>query len=131
MTVNGLSNTKHNFSSKNRWFESPFSNKSSRYRLVPEKINAFLSNNQISYVPLSPDELRSNAADLKTLHPNFRKDKYYKVPFEEALDLVKHRKVLLKRGNAYVPEDELSTIILARYKVITSHSKSQSHSIPN
>lgn len=41
---------------------------------------------------------------------------YYKVPFTEALDLVRHRKVYLQAGYAYVPNDELVSIITAMFR---------------
>lgn len=41
---------------------------------------------------------------------------YYKVPFTEALDLVRHRKVYLQAGFAYIPNDELVSIITAMFR---------------
>ena len=41
---------------------------------------------------------------------------YYKVPFTEALDLVRQRRVYLQGGYAYIPNDELVSIITAMFR---------------
>ena len=41
---------------------------------------------------------------------------YYKVPFTDALDLVRQRKVYLQAGFAYIPADELVSIITASFR---------------
>ena len=41
---------------------------------------------------------------------------YYKVPFTEALDLVRHRRVYLQAGFAFVPSDDLVSIITAMFR---------------
>jgi DNA primase large subunit len=41
---------------------------------------------------------------------------YYKVPFEDAIDLLRERKVLLRAGFAYVSRTNLSAIIAARFR---------------
>lgn len=41
---------------------------------------------------------------------------YYKVPFTEALDLVRHRKVYLQAGFAYIPSEDLVSIITAMFR---------------
>lgn len=41
---------------------------------------------------------------------------YYKVPFTEALDLVRQRKVYLQAGYAYVPSDELVSIVTSMFR---------------
>lgn len=41
---------------------------------------------------------------------------YYRVPFTDALDLVRQRKVYLHAGYAYVPNDELVSIVTAMFR---------------
>ena len=41
---------------------------------------------------------------------------YYKIPFTDALDLVRQRKVYLQGGNAYIPADELVSIVTAIFR---------------
>ena len=36
---------------------------------------------------------------------------HYKVPFEEGIDLVRQRRVLIRNGLAYVPESDLVSIV--------------------
>jgi len=39
-----------------------------------------------------------------------------KVPFQDALDLVRTRKVYLLDGNAYIPHNEIVTIVLNDFR---------------
>lgn len=41
---------------------------------------------------------------------------YYKIPFTDALDLVRQRKVYLQAGFAYIPADELVSIVTAMFR---------------
>lgn len=41
---------------------------------------------------------------------------YYKVPFTDALDLVRLRKVYLQAGFAYIPSDEIVSIVTAMFR---------------
>lgn len=43
-------------------------------------------------------------------------DCFYVVPFEQATDLVAHRKVLLRGGKAFVHKNDIITIVLAQYR---------------
>lgn len=44
------------------------------------------------------------------------RDHYYRIPFEQASELVQMRRVYLVRGSAYVHEDDLVTIVLGQYR---------------
>ena len=44
------------------------------------------------------------------------------VPFTEALDLVQKRKVYLRKGMAYVPYDDMISILLAVYRTHLSQA---------
>ncbi|CAL1538917.1 unnamed protein product [Lymnaea stagnalis] len=84
----------------------------------------FLSCNDLKYKPVSKEEQEfvtkqldgpdhmSNASDIE----------YYKVPFLEALDLVRGRKVFLLSGYAYVAREDLVSILLSVYRTQLSHA---------
>lgn len=44
------------------------------------------------------------------------RDLIFKIPFEQALPLIKNRSVLLIRGYAFVPKQMLSSIIVAKFR---------------
>ncbi len=41
---------------------------------------------------------------------------FYKIPFTDALDLVRQRRVYLQAGFAYIPADELVSIVTAIFR---------------
>ena len=47
---------------------------------------------------------------------------FYKVPFRRVLDLVKNRKVLLEKGQAYVSSNDLGNLIASKLRQEVSHS---------
>jgi DNA primase large subunit len=51
-----------------------------------------------------------------------KKKNVLKVPFEEALDLVKNRAALVKGGFVFVSDEQLSSIISARFRAHLSES---------
>lgn len=85
-----------------------------------EDIRIFMKENKMNFQPI-PDEEKKKIL-TKLIHAmSFNASKidtveYYKVPFTEALDLVRHRKVYLQAGYAYVPNDELVSIITAMFR---------------
>lgn len=50
----------------------------------------------------------------------FESTTYYKVPFLQALDLVKNRQVFLHDGFAYVPQAKVAVIIVGRFRSYVS-----------
>lgn len=72
--------------------------------------------------PIPPKDLESIRAELDAVArgPNRQKGdagtRYYKVPFEEVPALVRHRKVYLRDGVAYVPESNVLDIVLAQFR---------------
>jgi DNA primase large subunit len=85
----------------------------------------------LAYEPLSFDELDSEVgtdphdvdktAKLRDLvrqvpFADLQSSVYYKVPFEDAIDLLRDRKVFLLHGYAYVSRANLSAIIAARFR---------------
>jgi DNA primase large subunit len=53
---------------------------------------------------------------------NVLRQNYYKVPFAQALGLVKHRQVFLEAGWAYVPLSNLVSIIVTRFRMHLSRA---------
>ena len=47
---------------------------------------------------------------------------FYKVPFEQALDLVSQRSVFLAKGFVYVPSTDLGSLIAAQFRQNLSKS---------
>ena len=69
------------------------------------------------YYQISDKEKEDISSDLRAASPRSSSvTDYYKVPFTEALDLVKSRKVYVQRGFAYVPDNELVVIILSIFR---------------
>lgn len=66
---------------------------------------------------MSREEVNEVKPNLQAVDP-YSKDKldYFKVPFEEALSLVKGRRVYLQKGYAYVSAEQFSSIIAARFR---------------
>ncbi len=101
-----------------------------------ETIANFLRDNDLLYEPLSQAELNEQVPhegvseeELSRLPTLYLKDLlhrvpfadpaqtvYYKVPFEDAIDLLRDRRVLLRQGFAYVSRTNLSAIIAARFR---------------
>jgi hypothetical protein len=46
----------------------------------------------------------------------YNQDSFYVVPFEQATDLVAHRKVLLRGGKAFVHKNDIISIVLAQFR---------------
>ena len=62
---------------------------------------------------------------LQALLPNpmeFMKTKFYSVPFDQALDLVKQRHCYLKAGRAFVPEKDVISILVQKFRTHLSRS---------
>jgi len=104
-----------------RWFISQESDLF-RFRFSEEKsetIQRFMQENQINFHPIQEEEKKKILLKLMNTssHPS-RVDntEYYKVPFTDALDLVRQRKVYLQAGFAYIPADELVSIITASFR---------------
>ncbi|KAI8482403.1 DNA primase large subunit [Branchiostoma belcheri] len=86
-----------------------------------DTIGHFLRQNDLDYRPIPEEEKKALRDDLKSSSYEMKGDKFettdfYKVPFQEALDLVRARKVYLKKGYVYVPGSELVSIILSSFR---------------
>ncbi|KAK2145558.1 hypothetical protein LSH36_673g00032 [Paralvinella palmiformis] len=82
-----------------------------------DSIYKFLKLNNLDYQPISEQEKKDNLSELQAASPRSSSiTDYYKVPFTEVLDLVKSRKVYLRSGFAYVPDNELIVIIISVFR---------------
>ncbi|BFZ00072.1 hypothetical protein BsWGS_03111 [Bradybaena similaris] len=98
-----------------------------RFRFQMEDASSkaqFLTANNLRYKPVSKDE---RSFVIKQLdgpdHISNQDDlQFYKVPFTEALDLVRNRKVFLQSGYAYVPQEDLVSILLSVYRTQLSQA---------
>ncbi|KAL5022677.1 hypothetical protein ScPMuIL_001832 [Solemya velum] len=100
-----------------------------RYRFQnenKESRDTFLKQNNLNYDPISDEEKNSifdnlassgNAGSVKV-----KTTEYFKVPFTDALDLVKGRKVYLHKGLAYIACDDMVSILLTVYRTYLSHA---------
>lgn len=84
----------------------------------------FLASNNLKYKPVGKSERESIASQLDAPDSFSNMDgvEFYKVPFTEALDLVRNRKVFLQQGFAYVPQEDLVSILLSVFRTQLSHA---------
>lgn len=72
---------------------------------------------QAEYLALS-DQLKQLRASLSNVALDAGESKYYKVKFQDALDVVQHRRALLKEGYAYVEKNDLISLVLLEYRCV-------------
>uniref|UniRef100_A0AAX7U9W9 DNA primase large subunit n=1 Tax=Astatotilapia calliptera TaxID=8154 RepID=A0AAX7U9W9_ASTCA len=89
--------------------------------LVPKQQLAFLHKNNLHYDTISSEE--KTALKDQLINSSFgvsgikvMEHEFYKVPFQDALDLVRLRKVYLKQGYAYIPHQDIVTIVLNDFR---------------
>lgn len=88
-----------------------------RYRclMAGSSLKEFIESNELHYTPVSEEELDGLRPLLMNLA--FRQagkegpSSFYKVPFTEALDLVRTRKVYVSKGFCYVPDTEIVILV--------------------
>ncbi|CDQ96552.1 unnamed protein product, partial [Oncorhynchus mykiss] len=93
-----------------------------RFNHLPSKnIREFLQYNNLHYHTISIDE-KKNLMD-KLVTSSFAVSgstvdcqDFYKVPFQDALDLVRTRKVYLNGGYVYIPHQDIVTIVLNDFR---------------
>ncbi|XP_051503574.1 DNA primase large subunit-like [Myxocyprinus asiaticus] len=81
----------------------------------------FLHKNNLKYETVSAEEKKSIRDKLINSSYGLsgitvEEYDFYKVPFQDALDLVRSRKVYLLAGNAYIPHQEIVTIVLNDFR---------------
>ncbi|XP_041803558.1 DNA primase large subunit [Chelmon rostratus] len=81
----------------------------------------FLHRNNLQYEAISLDEKKS--LQDKLVNSSYavsgitvEDQDFYKVPFQDALDLVRSRKVYLKAGYVYIPHQDIVTIVLNDFR---------------
>ncbi|KAF7710225.1 hypothetical protein HF521_009097 [Silurus meridionalis] len=95
-----------------------------RYRfneLSPKYKTDFLHKNNLKYDTINADE-KNNLKD-QLINSSYAvsgitilEQDFYKVPFQDALDLVRTRKVFLKGGYAYIPHQDIVAIVLNDFR---------------
>nr|XP_057915095.1 DNA primase large subunit [Doryrhamphus excisus] len=89
--------------------------------LHPKLKLEFMHKNNLQYDPISVQEKR--ALQEKLVNSSYsvsgvtvEDQDFYKVPFQDALDLVRTRKVYLKAGYVYIPHQDIVTIVLNDFR---------------
>ncbi|XP_044174076.1 DNA primase large subunit-like [Acropora millepora] len=90
-----------------------------------QQADEFLKSNGLEYKPISEAERREKVKELafeSILETKVEHTDYFKVPFADALDLVRGRKVYLENGFAYVPRDELVSLVSNEFRMQLSRA---------
>ncbi|XP_067120571.1 DNA primase large subunit-like [Centruroides vittatus] len=100
-----------------------------------DSIKNFLKLNNLDYQPIDSDEknkIISFLLDSSSLKlDSIQKMDYFKVHFTEVLDLVQCRKTYLRKGYAYIPSIDLTTIIVNLFRMKLSQAlASMARSLP-
>lgn len=89
--------------------------------LGPKQKLEFLHRNNLQYDTIGPKEKED--LQEKLIHSSYavsgitvEQQDFYKVPFQDALDLVRTRKVFLKAGYVYIPHQDIVTIVLNDFR---------------
>ncbi|KAG5891413.1 hypothetical protein JTB14_031479 [Gonioctena quinquepunctata] len=93
----------------------------------PQGITQFLEQNGLTYQPISEedkDEIKNDLIMSTAGMSDVSCDAsaFYKVNFSEVVPLVKSRRVLLKRGFAYIPMSDLVVCIQSKFRAILSEA---------
>jgi len=89
-----------------------------RYRFISATSEAkeqFFQHQKLEYTPISRSELAAEVGSMNRWY-GLESSTFYKVNFEEAMDLVRSRKVLLKGGFAFVEQKALVTLLEAKFR---------------
>lgn len=93
-----------------------------RFSALPSKFKTeFLHLNNLRYDTITTEEKMILKDKLVNSSYNIsgitvEEQEIYKVPFQEALDLVRSRRVYLKAGYAYIPHQDIITIVLNDFR---------------
>jgi len=77
------------------------------------------------YKPISAELKDSLREDLTACSSGSMEVPFYQVPWVEAADLVKARRVLVRAGLAYIPESELLSLVVGLFRSRTSRDLTQ------
>jgi len=93
-----------------------------------DEINDFMTASGLRYKAIDSDEKERLREDLIASAgygmstTKFNEEKFYKVPWTEAVDLVRVRRVLIKGGMAYIPSSELLSLVVGVFRAKLSHN---------
>lgn len=68
------------------------------------------------YQPISNELKESLEADLRACTNGSLLEAFYRVPWQEAVDLVRTRRVLVRAGWAYIPQAELLSLVVGMFR---------------
>ncbi|KAK8736904.1 hypothetical protein OTU49_004714 [Cherax quadricarinatus] len=91
-------------------------------------IKNFMAINNLHFTPMSSEEVQMERENLIAGTYNISSGDmmegrtFYKVPFTEALELVRQRKVYLHGGYVYVPDTDLVTLVSTAFRTNLSHA---------
>jgi len=93
-----------------------------------EALNDFMAEHNLHYVPISDKEKQElgdalmAATGLGISGHKLADEEFYKVPWQEAVDLVRARRVLVRHGFAYIPREELLSLVVGVFRSRLSHN---------
>ncbi|BBN17859.1 DNA primase large subunit [Marchantia polymorpha subsp. ruderalis] len=88
----------------------------------PESQRKFMEDQKLPYKAISSTEFESVKEKLGQVARSLNQpvptadNTFYKVPFEEVPELVSARRVYLQRGFAFVPRDQLASIVVGQFR---------------
>jgi len=103
-------------------------------REPPDRIAEFMDRYELKFTAATPEQKKAVVDDLRAVweaHPPMpadgeggdgaaapfsEREEFYRVPFTEALDLLRSRSVLLRDGFAYVPRSRMVSALVARFR---------------
>ncbi|XP_050710906.1 DNA primase large subunit-like [Eriocheir sinensis] len=90
-------------------------------------LKAFLVANNLKYLIVAEEEQQRKRENLIAGSFHVGEDNidgmtFYKVPFTDALELVRRKKVFLKAGLAYVPEGDVATLVINSFRTRLSRA---------
>ncbi|NP_001407376.1 DNA primase large subunit isoform 8 [Mus musculus] len=97
-----------------------------RFSILPkDKVQSFLKDSHLHFEAISDEEKTLREQDIMASSPSLsgiklESESVYKVPFADALDLFRGRKVYLEDGFAYVPLKDIVAIILNEFRATLS-----------
>lgn len=94
-----------------------------RAMVQEQELSALLTNSEGVKFTEVPKEEQAEMMDNLLFHDNFgssgsgsSKGKFFRVPFTDALELVRTRKVFVRGGDCFVPQDEMVTLVTWLFK---------------
>ncbi|XP_044943962.1 DNA primase large subunit-like isoform X2 [Mustela putorius furo] len=108
-----------------------------RFSILPkDKIQNFLKDSHLHFEAISDDEKKLREPEILASSPSlsgskvdWESESVYKIPFADALDLFRGRKVYLESGFAYVPLKDIVAIVLNEFRAKLSKALAVSVSL--